>query len=50
MFKKAAEEKGVTIDKATVEQKKEVLKSMGYEQYFGILKKEAEFKWLLATQ
>jgi len=46
MMEKAAAEKGVDVNTATVEQKREVLKSMGYEPYFEILKKEAEFQWL----
>jgi hypothetical protein len=46
MMRKAAAEKGLDINTATVEQKREVLKSMGYEEYFEILKKEVEFEWL----
>ena len=46
MMKKAAAEKGVDVNTVTVEQKRDVLKSMGYEEYFSILKKEAEFQWL----
>jgi hypothetical protein len=46
MMKKAAAEKNIDISTATVEQKRQVLKSMGYEPYFEILKKEAEFVWL----
>jgi len=46
MMKKAAAEKNIDISTATVEQKRQVLKSMGYEPYFEILKKEVEFQWL----
>jgi hypothetical protein len=46
MMQRAAAEKGIDINKATVEQKREVLKSMGHEPYFEVLKKESEFSWL----
>jgi hypothetical protein len=46
MMQRAAAEKGIDIKTATVEQKREVLKSMGYEPYFDILRKEGEFAWL----
>jgi hypothetical protein len=46
MMKKAATEKGIDLKMATVEQKREVLKGMGYKPYYSILKKEAEFQWL----
>jgi hypothetical protein len=42
MMEKAATEKSVDVNTATVEQKREVLKSMGYEPYFEILKKEKQ--------
>jgi hypothetical protein len=46
MMQRVATEKDIDIKRATVEQKRQVLKSMGYEPYFEILKKEAEFQWL----
>jgi hypothetical protein len=46
MMRRVATEKDIDIKRATVEQKRQVLKSMGYEQYFEVLKKEAEFQWL----
>jgi hypothetical protein len=46
MMQKAAAEKGINIKTATAEQKREVLKNMGYEPYFDILRKEAGFEWL----
>jgi len=46
MMVKAAAEKGIDMNTATIEQKRDVLKSMGYEPYFEMLKKEAEFQWL----
>jgi len=46
MMRRAAAEKNIDIQTATVEQKREVLKSMGYEPYFEVLRKEAGFDWL----
>jgi len=46
MIRRAAAEKDIDINKASTKQKREILKSMGYEPYFEILKKEAEFQWL----
>jgi hypothetical protein len=46
MMKMAAAEKDIDISKASTKQKREVLKGMGYEPYFGLLKKEAGFEWL----
>ena len=46
MMQTVAKEKAIDINVATVEQKRQVLKSMGYEPYFEVLKKEAEFQWL----
>lgn len=46
MMQTVAKEKAIDINVATVEQKRQVLKSMGYEPYFEILKKEVEFQWL----
>lgn len=46
MMEKAAAEKSIAISKASTKQKREVLKSMGYEPYFEALRKEVEFKWL----
>jgi hypothetical protein len=46
MMRMVAAEKGIDINKASAKQKREILKSMGYEPYFSVLKKEAEFRWL----
>lgn len=46
MMVRVATERGIDVNTATVEQKREILKSMGYEPYFEILKKEPEFQWL----
>jgi len=46
MMLRVAMEKNVDLKTATGEQKRQVLKSMGYEPYFEILKKEPEFQWL----
>ena len=46
MMRKVAAEKGIDISSASTKQKRDALKSMGYEEYFPILKKEAEFQWL----
>jgi hypothetical protein len=46
MMRRVATEKNIDIDKASGTEKIEILKSMGYEPYFEILKKESEFQWL----
>jgi hypothetical protein len=46
MMQTVAKEKAIDINKASAKQKREILKSMGYEPYFEILKKEVEFQWL----
>lgn len=44
MMRRAASER--KIDLSTNENKREVLKGMGYEKNFDILRKEPEFSWL----
>jgi hypothetical protein len=46
MMRMVAAEKDIDISEASTKQKREILKGMGYEPYFDILKKEAEFQWL----
>jgi len=46
MMKRAAKEKEINLSTCTIDAKRELLKGMGYEKYFNILRQEAEFSWL----
>jgi hypothetical protein len=46
MLQQVAKEGNVDLATATVDEKRELLKRMGYESYFGKLREESEFAWL----
>jgi len=46
MMRQIAAENHVDLNRATAKQKRDILRSMGYEPYFNVLKKEGEFSWL----
>jgi len=46
MMELAAKEQAIDLSAATLDQKRELLKSMGYESYLDILRREEELSWL----